>query len=172
MAMWKYFDRFMKILAHCTMVLSGLCLAITILLVTLEIFLRKLFGLTTYIAEEFSGYLLVAILFFGITYTQSENALIKVDIVTNKLSNRINNIIIIPIYLLSIWCLVLLGKYSLNLVIWNYRSGIMSLSAFPIPLYLPQSVIVFGITCLLLQMIKELIEGVYTVITKRNGRKL
>ncbi len=68
--------------------LAGALLVATTLLITTEILLRSLFGRSTQVAEEYSGYLLAAMIYVGAAYTLAHKEHIRVEILRERLGAR------------------------------------------------------------------------------------
>jgi TRAP-type C4-dicarboxylate transport system permease small subunit len=69
--------------------LSSLLLISLVLLILTEIFIRYFFDMSTMIADEYSGYLYLAAIFLGLAYTFNEDAHIRINILTSKMSKKI-----------------------------------------------------------------------------------
>ena len=67
---------------------AALLLTLMTLLISTEVFLRKLFGRSTQIAEEYTGYFLAAIIYLAAAYTLEKQEHIRVGIVKDRLGKR------------------------------------------------------------------------------------
>ena len=70
--------------------LAGFTLVGLVLLILTEIFLRSFFDISTMIADEYSGYLYLASIFLALGYAFSQDAHIRINIVTSRLSKKAN----------------------------------------------------------------------------------
>lgn len=127
-------------------------LIIMMLLITVEVFIRKSFGVSTRVAQEFSGYLLVAIAFWGAAEVLRTNSHIKITLLTERLSqkgqsrlNKANHVTALALVLLLLWA-------STSLVVTSYRTGMITMGIYQIPVVIPQLPIPIGLFFLALQL--------------------
>lgn len=125
-------------------VAAEIVLAMLVIMVTVEVSVRSLFGYTIGIVDELMGYFLVAIVFFGLGKSIKDGALLRVDVFINMLGPRaVRNIdrlfalvgvVVMTLYLRELWVLVS------N----SFRRGTVSGSAVAIPQWIPQSALAIG----------------------------
>ena len=68
--------------------ISGIAIMIMIFLITLEVVGRKLFGFSTLVSDEFSGYLLVVITFMGAAYTLKTKGFTRMEVIYNRFQRQ------------------------------------------------------------------------------------
>ena len=105
----KTFNNFVNKLSLWGAYLASLLLISLVFLILTEIFGRYFFNYSTMIADEYSGYLYLSTIFLGLAYTFTQDAHIRINIITSKISKKSNNIIDITAGLLTI--AILLGIY-------------------------------------------------------------
>ena len=69
--------------------LSALSMIVIVTLIVVEIVCRSLFGVSTMVSDEFSGYLMVTTVMAGLGYTLETNSHIRITILLVKLSPRV-----------------------------------------------------------------------------------
>ena len=139
--------------------LSSLLLVSLVLLILTEIFIRYFFNTSTLIADEYSGYLFLASVFLGLSYTFKENAHIRINILTSRMSEKSNKFI--DIFAGSITIVVLLfALYRTILFTFDsYEMEMLSESVSQTPLYLTQLVMPLGLSLFILSVLIFVIKG-------------
>ena len=139
--------------------LSSILLVSLVLLILTEIFIRYFFNTSTLIADEYSGYLFLASVFLGLSYTFKENAHIRINILTSRMSEKSNKFI--DIFAGSITIVVLLfALYRTILFTFDsYEMQMLSESVSQTPLYLTQLVMPLGISLFILSVLIFVIKG-------------
>ena len=124
-----------------------------------EIFIRYFFNTSTLIADEYSGYLFLASVFLGLSYTFKENAHIRINILTSRMSEKSNKFI--DIFAGSITIVVLLfALYRTILFTFDsYEMEMLSESVSQTPLYLTQLVMPLGLSLFILSVLIFVIKG-------------
>ena len=140
--------------------LSALSILTLTFLMFFEIISRSLFNYSTLIADEYSGYLNVAIPLFGLAYTFKTEGFIKIKILYDKFSNNTKKMLDIISMVMGLFYSIILLYYISIMVLQSYRTGVKSLFISKTPLYIPQSIIVIGLIFLIMQIIISLITKV------------
>ena len=138
---------------------SSILLVSLVLLILSEIFIRYFFNTSTLIADEYSGYLFLASVFLGLSYTFKENAHIRINILTSRMSEKSNKFI--DIFAGSITIVVLLfALYRTILFTFDsYEMEMLSESVSQTPLYLTQLVLPLGLSLFILSVLIFVIKG-------------
>jgi len=152
------------IIEKMTNVVSGHIPAWTVFLlmvmVLVEVLTRYVFNAPLSIADEYGGYMLVAIVFVGLGYTWKERGHVSVEIVSNILPPRIKLWVrLLTLILATAFCWPLIvSSYELiqSSILFGTRSG----SWLRTPLVYPQSVLLVGTVMLFLQLIAELMKAI------------
>ncbi len=145
----RLFDRLQTLGAW---IASLLTIALTLLILT-EIVLRSFFDRSTMIADEYSGYLYLALIFFALGYTFREGGHIRITLITARLSPPAQRRIEI---FTGIVLIVLLGFVlyrSVLMVIDAYRFEMVSETVSETPIWLAQLAMPAGLVLFLLAAI-------------------
>ena len=131
---------------------AGLLGAMT-LLILLEIFLWNAFEKTTLIADEYSAYGLAAIIFLGSGYCLKEKGHIRIPIILNLIPEKPTRVITFAATAVTTAFMGYIWWYLFLMVKATVRYGSTSGTLTNTPLWIPQSVMLLGAACLLVQMV-------------------
>lgn len=151
-----YVQRIIALLTNLGLWTSGIAVLIMVFLITLEVGGRKLFGFSTLVADEFSGYLLVITTFMGGAYTLKTKGFTRMEAVYHRTKGGSRWMIDVLFNLVSLVFLVVIDYWLWVHVLSSYRSGLTSISIFQTPLYIPQLFMGIGVTFLVLQVMLEI----------------
>ncbi|QKF81585.1 TRAP transporter small permease subunit [Halarcobacter ebronensis] len=149
-------DRLCKVIAY----LSGLLLISLVLLILCEIFLRAVFNTSTMIADEYSGYLYLASIFLGISYTFLKDGHIRINILTSKLSNKTNRYIDIYAGVVTLLVFAFIAYRTALFAYDSYSLDMLSEAVSETPLYLTQIVMPLGAIFFILAAVSFIIKRV------------
>lgn len=139
--------------------LSSLLLVSLVLLILTEIFIRYFFNMSTLIADEYSGYLFLASVFLGLSYTFKENAHIRINILTSRMSEKSNKFIDIFAGTITIIVLSFALYRTILFTFDSYEMEMLSESVSQTPLYLTQLVMPLGLSLFILSVLIFVIKG-------------
>lgn len=139
--------------------LSALLLVSLTLLILIEIFIRYFFDLSTMIADEYSGYLYLALIFMGLSFAFNEDAHIRINILTSKLSKKSNRFVDVIAGIITIFVLVFALYRTILFTYDSYSMEMLSEAVSATPLYLTQLVMPLGITLFLLSLLVFVLKG-------------
>lgn len=139
--------------------LSSLLLVSLVLLILTEIFIRYFFNMSTLIADEYSGYLFLASVFLGLSYTFKEDAHIRINILTSRMSKKSNRFIDIFAGLITIIVLSFAFYRTVLFTFDSYEMEMLSESVSQTPLYLTQLVMPLGLSLFILSVLIFVIKG-------------
>jgi len=125
-------------------VLGSLALLALALLVTAEVLTRNLLGFSLLVADEYSGYLGVAIAFFGIPFALSEEALLRVDAFIHKIRGRRRAVLELLFNLISLAVAGIFTWQFGRMTLRTWERGSFASTPAETPLWIPQSVMVAG----------------------------
>lgn len=137
------------------MALAGVACLWMAALVTVEVLIRWMASRSTQIADEWSGYLLLAASFLGLGYTARHDGFIRVELLFGRLGPRAQavaravNLAVAAV--VGVILLVWLGVQAEQ----SYRMAIVSTFVSQTPLWVPQLLAVAGIAIFLLQLVAE-----------------
>lgn len=125
--------------------LTGCVLAVLVILVAGEAALRGLFNYSLGYAEEVSGYLVVALTFFGAALALRARSLFEVDFIFVKLPLRVR-VWLLRLFVIVAFaiCLVLIWR-SIDLVLSSLTRGRTSSTVLRTPLWIPQLLMPAGL---------------------------
>jgi len=133
--------------------ISAILLALMTLLILLEIFLWNTLNKTTLIADEYSAYGLAAIIFMGAGYCLKEKGHIRITLILGFLPNKTAAIItfvataVTTVFMGYLW--LYLYKMVGATIRYNSTSGTLTQT----PLWIPQTVMLVGAACFLIQLV-------------------
>lgn len=139
--------------------LASLVVVSLSLLILTEIFIRYFFDTSTMIADEYSGYLYLASIFLGLGYTFNENAHIRINIITSRLSKKTNKFIDIFAGVITISVLTFVFYRTVLFTYDSYSFEMLSENVSETPLYLTQIVMPFGIVIFILSVLAFVLKG-------------
>lgn len=155
----KIFYSFVNKLSLWGAYLSSLLLISLVLLILTEIFIRYFFDMSTMIADEYSGYLYLAAIFLGLAYTFNEDAHIRINILTSKMSQKSNRFIDVFAGLITIVILVFALYRTILFTYDSYDMQMVSEGVSETPLYLTQLVMPLGISLFILAVLAFVLKG-------------
>ena len=123
---------------------SGAAVVVMTGLVTVEVLGRDLFNRSTLIADEMSGYLLVALTFLGLAPTLRGGGFIRIDTYHARLRGGGRVALDLAIHLLALGYAVLLDWYLWALTLDAWRLGTTSIQVSRTPLWIPQGCMALG----------------------------
>jgi TRAP-type C4-dicarboxylate transport system permease small subunit len=128
-------------------------------LVGFEIVARSFLGFSTQVSDEFSGYLNVAAIYFGLAYALKEGAYVRVEPVYRLFRGPWAIAVRWLIVVASLAYMAVTTVYFFHYTVSNFRDGIVSTSFSQAPLWIPQTAIVIGSALLVLQLAAYLLRG-------------
>ena len=155
----KIFYSFINKLSLWGAYLASLLLISLVLLILTEIFIRYFFDMSTMIADEYSGYLYLAAIFLGLAYTFNEDAHIRINILTSKMSKKSNRFIDVFAGLITIFILVFALYRTILFTYDSYDMQMVSEAVSETPLYLTQLVMPLGISLFILAVLAFVLKG-------------
>lgn len=149
----QIFYKFINKLSLWGAYLGAIALVSLTLLILTEIFIRYFFNMSTMIADEYSGYLYLASIFLGLAYTFNEDAHIRINIITSKMSEKSNRLIDVVAGSFTIVILLFAFYRTILFTYDSYSMDMLSESVSATPLYLTQLVMPLGILIFILSVL-------------------
>jgi TRAP-type C4-dicarboxylate transport system permease small subunit len=137
--------------------LAGLSLLIMILLVTADIIGRQFFSFSLLIADEYSGYLLIATTFMGGAFSLRSGSFTRMDVLYNRTKGVARRVLDLVLNLVGLVYLSVLNYWLWVFIGSSYRSGVTSISIAQTPLYVPRLFMGLGVTFLVIVALLELL---------------
>ena len=136
---------------------SGLAVVVMTALVTVEVVSRDLFNLSTLIADEMSGYLLVALTLLGLAPTLRGGGFIRIDTYRARVRGGGRRALELAIHLLALGYAGLLDWYLWRLAADAWRLGTTSIQVSRTPLWIPQACMALGGLLLVFELLSRLL---------------
>lgn len=133
--------------------IAGLFMIAIVALINVEIILRTFFNTSTFIADEFSGYFLVAVVLMGLAYALLHDAHIRVEVIRSRLAHGARRTIDILCALVGGLLTLYVARHALRMVIDAYELGMTADSISETPIFIPQILIPVGLILLALQLL-------------------
>jgi len=137
--------------------LSGAAVVVMTALVTVEVLSRDLLNRSTLIADEMSGYLLVALTFIGLAPTLRGGGFIRIDTYHARLRGGGRVALDLTIHVLAVGYAALLDWYLWQLALDSWRLGTTSIQVSRTPLWIPQAFMALGGLLLVLVLLARLV---------------
>jgi len=154
-------DRLLRWVDTCSKVsayLSALAMLLIVTLILVEISARTFFNTSTLISDEYSGYLMVALIMLGLSHTLGEGSHIRITILAEYLKGRPAQLLELVVTLAAL-ALGLFAFYHAMLMVQDtFKYDILADSLSETPLYLPQIFIPLGLLLLNLQLLAHFLR--------------
>ncbi len=124
---------------------GGLLIALLVILVASEVVGRSLFNVSLMVADEYAGYIVVALVFLGIPYALFHDALLRVDFIYERLKGKRRELLGLLFDLVSLAVTCVLGGYLTRMVLTTFERGTFSSTPAMTPLWIPQVAMPIGL---------------------------
>ena len=125
--------------------LSSLLVVALVGLIMVEIIGRSFFDYSTMLADEYSGYFYLALVFLGLAYTFDNEGHIRISIVTGRLRDSIKRWVDVFAGLMALSILLFALYYSWEFMLESHEMEMLSEGVSETPLYLTQIPLVAGL---------------------------
>jgi len=142
-------------LVRASAVLACIMLATMTVLITLEVVLRA-FQMTMLFTEEYSGYMVLAIMALGVAYSREQNALLTVDFFIDRLGARARRTLHLAYGVASLAFCLLLNYHLTQFVLTTIERNLFAATQTMTPLWIPQILFPIGLTLLSLVVARKL----------------
>jgi TRAP-type C4-dicarboxylate transport system permease small subunit len=137
---------------------AGAATLLLTLMVTSGVAARRVFNAPFLFVEEFSGYVVLAIVFLGLAYTMRSGGHIRVDIVQDRVRGRARTALQAACLLVALAWSGFLVAGTWRLVAEYYTQNVLSFAYLQTPLWIPGSLMVVGAVLLALQCLAMLVR--------------
>jgi TRAP-type C4-dicarboxylate transport system permease small subunit len=138
--------------------ISGVMLGLMTILILVEIFLWNVFKKTTLIHDEYSAYGLAAIIFMGAGYCLKEKGHIRITLVLGFLPGKLSRAIAFVATGITTIFMGYLWWYLFKMVSATFRYNSTSGTLTNTPLWIPQTMMLVGAACFLIQLFATTIK--------------
>ena len=156
-SIWRFMPRIVSIGGHA----GGICVLFVVLVIVAEI-TNRAFALVPFIfyADDISGFGVVFWTFIAAAYTMKVGAHIRMRTFVSKLPRRAQGVLEIIVYCLALVYISVLLVFFLNLFVESWTLQARCSAGLMAPLWIPQSIVVFGLFMLWLQ---TLVMGIRSI---------
>ena len=147
----SFLDKVMSGLAW----LAGWLMMLALLMVCLDVVLRYFFNSPIGGVLQFSEYVLLYIPFLAAAYVLKDERHIKIDIILNRLSPKVQVAVNLITSIFGVFVLLVLSYYGTYITFDYYRRGVPTLKYYKIPEFLVIMVIPLGCFLFGLQFIRR-----------------
>ncbi len=144
--------------------LTGLLIFVLLILATWGVFSRYVLRRPSHIALEISGYLMVALTFFGSGYIFLKNKHVNVQVLTSRLKGRTKRIHDLTVNILLFLFTLLVIYEGIGFTMLAYKEHYRSTSLLNFPMWIVYLSIPVGLVFLLIQIFRNII-----VLSKGEG---
>ena len=149
--------------------IAGWLVFFMMLLVAFEVFMRYVIHQPPMIADEFSGYMLVAIVYIGTAYTWKVKGHIRITALLDRVPIRVANWLRLVALALAFIFSIALSQVSYNYLVHSFKLHKASSSWLHTPLQGPQMTLLIGFSLLSLLLIVEITKA---IVNMRSGRNV
>ncbi len=137
--------------------IASMLLVILVVLILVEIVLRYFFNTSTMRADEYSGYLYLALVCFGFGYTFMRDGHIRITFLTSKVSSKTSSLIDIFAGIVTLGVLCFAFYRTLLLSLDSFETGVVSEGVSATPLFIPQMVLPIGFLLFIVSMVAYIV---------------
>jgi TRAP-type C4-dicarboxylate transport system permease small subunit len=140
-------------LGHRVAQISIVC---TMVLITTDVIARNIFKRSLLISDEVSGYLLVVMTFFGISYSLRSGSLLRIEFLLFSLPKRLRGIVdvLFDLAALAVCVLLLWSMIRFTWITWQREA--IAPTLIETPLWIPQLAMPLGMLILVIAFLLEL----------------
>jgi len=159
--MVRFIQTFNRWLGLLGATLTSLAIVGLVGLVLTEIIGRSFFDFSTMISDEYSGYLYLSAVFFGLAYGLNHQSHIRITIITSRLSKEANRWIDAAIGLAGMAMMAVVIYYVWLLIEDTKSMDMVSEAVSQTPLYLTQIPMLIGSVLLWISLLNFTLERIF-----------
>jgi TRAP-type C4-dicarboxylate transport system permease small subunit len=137
--------------------MAGLAVLALTVMITFDVLMRYFLNQPQLFVDELASFLLVGIIFWGASQTFQKGGHIRVDLITNQLSPKVQRVLRIITLAIGIIFLAIVTCETVNSSVIAYRQERVS-AVMIYPLWLPMLLIPIGLALMMLVMATSLIR--------------
>ncbi len=149
--------------------ISELILVAMTLLIVAEVFCRTFLNVSLMFTEEIEGYLLVALVFLGLTVSVHSGTLFRVEFLIRRLDEPAKRVLELIFDLVGFLFAVLLAWQMVRLCMSSYRQHSEAATILATPLYMPQIVMIVGTVSLAFVLITDFFAKLIVISGKHRA---
>lgn len=145
---------------------SAVSLAIMVILVTIEVILRVTVHSSLLIVDEFSGYLMVFVAYWGAILAVDSDNFVRVSIIYDKYGPTLKRVVDIVYHLIFMIFVGMMAFFTYKSVLSVYIHGTISNTIARVPLVYPKGFLLIGLILMELYLSVEFL----LLIAKKGGK--
>ena len=149
----RFLDRLIGRLGSFGIAIGAVSVVIMMAMITIHVIARYAFNIHFKITDEFSGYLLVALVFMGFAYSLRKGKIVNVELVYRRFPKEARGVLDIVHGLLGILLVVIYFWSAWKLVTTSLLKHLVSTMAIDFPLWIPQTVMLVGLSFFMLELL-------------------
>lgn len=162
-------ERGIETLARIGAWMAGISVVAIVGLVVAEIVAREVFSTSIFVSVEYSSYLLVALTFLGLAYTQRAGSMIYVGLAYDRARPRLRTVLdavrSAVALCFGVLAIYYVGKFTLR----SFELAQVSMTFARTPLWIPQSVMVLGLVLVTLEWLRLTLVAIVRLL--KGGRE-
>lgn len=159
-------SNFLKKTSQTLVYICGGLLFLSVALISVEVFLRKFFLISLGGVDEISSYILGICISWTLAYVLYEKMHIRIDFFYNKLSSAIKPYLDLLSMAFTLLFISFLSYYALNVLLTSIEKSSTANTPLGTPLWIPQSLWVFGFLFFVLVVFVLLFKGIISFLKK------
>lgn len=144
--------RFIDALSFGALACAGIVLIYAVGHILLETVLRSVFDTSTHVLDEFIGFAVLSITFLSLSWTLRDGGMIRVNILTDRLSSGARRAIESAVALFATGLCAYFCTFLWHNFMKNWNRGAVSESVAEVPLWIPDLIVFIGACLLVLQL--------------------
>ena len=151
----------LSLLSRAGAFLAILFMLLIVGLILLEILVRSLFGSSTQVASEYSGYFMVGLVLCGFALTFKDGAFIRINLLLSRLSPPAARACKIVAALLCLGITLYALVYCVEMVWESYSLDMRADTMAETPFWIPQLTLPIGLSLLALELILYILRRIW-----------
>lgn len=160
MRILKGIEKIVRLFSNVGLAMAILAILLMTILVVVEILGRGLLNVSTQLADEYSGYFLVALSYFGLGYTFRTGGFLRIQILSKVMRPKWIVKIDAISYMFAFVYTLIFAKYIFGLVYESYIYNSKAPTFAETPYYIPQFMMGVGAVILLMEIAVGFIDHI------------
>ncbi len=150
--------------------ICGVLLLTSVLLISIEVILRKFFLISLGGTDELSGYALGICISWSLAYVLFEKMHIRIDIIYNKINKKSQNLLDVISMTFTLFFITLLVYFSSTVFYTSLLKGSTANTPLGTPLWIPQALWVFGYAFFFIVAVTLFLKSIKTLIFNKSNK--
>lgn len=155
--LFQKIDKCIERLSNYASIIASFLLILTTALIFIEVISRNFFHFSIYIADEYSGYMLIGIVFLGSAFSFRNEGFIAIELFYNRMPTKIKSFMNIVVCGISLVYLFILFWNFQKFTFQSYKFNITSEYITRTPMFIPHSLMAIGAILLIFEV------GIYLI---------